>query len=124
MRNEPPSSIGKGELAGVEFDFRDGVLLARIAGEVDASNADALGQALLARIPNTASGLILDMSAVTFLESTGIQLLFDLGSRLASRRQRFCTVVPPDSEILRALQMASFESQVTIYADAEEAIAS
>ena len=74
-------------IAGFEFEQRDSVLIAAVEGEIDSSNAAELRLALSERLPSAASALVLDLSDVTYVDSSGIHLLFDLGRRLAARRQ-------------------------------------
>ena len=81
-------------LSEIEFEEHDGVLVARIAGEVDGSNAVELGRALGERLPSSAHGLVLDLSSVAYLDSAGIELLFSLARRLGDRRQRLRLGVP------------------------------
>ncbi len=68
--------------------------VAAVEGEIDGSNAADLRLALSERLPSTASALVLDLSQVRYLDSSGIHLLFDLGRRLAARRQAIRLVVP------------------------------
>ena len=51
-------------LADITFETVDGVLVARVEGEVDMSNASELGAAITGRIPSDARGLVLDLGAV------------------------------------------------------------
>ncbi len=56
--------------------------MARLGGEIDVANAIELEAELTWAIPNTALGLIVDLSEVSFIDSTGIRCLFDLAMRL------------------------------------------
>lgn len=92
-------------LAEFEFDQQNGILVATVSGEVDSSNAGELGLALSDRLPSAANALILDLSAVSYLDSSGIALLFDLGRRLGARRQTMRLVVPPEAPMRRMLEL-------------------
>ena len=50
-------------------------MVAHLAGEVDLSNAGDLRQAMLDAVPNTAEGMVVDLSVVSYLDSSGIQML-------------------------------------------------
>ena len=50
-------------IAGVDFDERDGIVVAAVEGEIDSSNAADLRLALAERLPSAASALVLDLSA-------------------------------------------------------------
>jgi anti-sigma B factor antagonist len=109
-------------LSEIEFDDRAGVLIARISGEVDGSNAVELGRALGEALPSSAHGLVLDLSAVAYLDSAGIELLFGLARRLGDRRQRLRLGVPSRSPVRRVLEICDISS-VAPMADSAEAAA-
>ncbi len=108
-------------LSEVEFDDRDGVLVARISGEVDGSNAVELGRALGERLPSAAHGLVLDLAAVSYLDSTGIELLFALARRLSDRRQRLQLGIPLASPVRRVLEICDIGTVAPIAESAEAA---
>jgi anti-anti-sigma factor len=96
-------------IAEFEFEQRGDVLIARLDGEIDSSNASQLRLALSDRLPSASSALVLDLSAVTYLDSSGIHLLFDLGRRLAARRQAIRLVVPPGAPVRRVLELCAVD---------------
>lgn len=79
----------------------------RLRGEIDLSNADALGEAAAGAVPNSAAGLVLDLSGVTYLDSTGVRLVFRLARRLGDRQQALRLVVPDGARIARVLDLSS-----------------
>ena len=109
-------------LSEIEFEELDGVLVARIEGEVDGSNAVELGRALGERLPSSAHGLVLDLSSVAYLDSAGIELLFGLARRLGDRRQRMHLGVPQRSPVRRVLEICDIGS-VAPMADSADAAA-
>lgn len=96
-------------IAGFEFEEREGVLIASIEGEIDSSNAAELRLALSERLPSASSALVLDLSEVTYLDSSGIHLLFDLGRRLSARRQALRLVVPERAPMRRVLELCAVD---------------
>lgn len=96
-------------IAGFEFEQRDGVLIASVDGEIDSSNAAELRLALSERLPSASSALVLDLSNVTYLDSSGVHLLFDLGRRLAARRQALRLVVPDGAPMRRVLELCAID---------------
>ena len=110
-------------LSQVDFDEQDGVLIVRVAGEIDGSNAVELGRALGERLPSSAHGLVLDLGAVAYLDSAGIELLFSLARRLGDRRQRLRLCVPERSPVRRVLEICDISS-VAPMEDSAEAAAS
>jgi anti-anti-sigma factor len=101
------------------FDLdRDGdVVVARLDGEIDSSNSSELRVALAARLPTAARVLALDLSGVTYLDSSGIELLFELGRSLAARRQMIRLIVPETAPIRRVLELCAMESVAPIDRD-------
>ena len=63
------------EAARVEYPS-DGQ--ARIVGEIDLANADVIGAALAPAVAESNGRLTLDLSGVTFMDSTGIKMLLAL----------------------------------------------
>ena len=111
------------QLAGFDFSEHGGVVVASCEGEIDSSNAADLRLALSERLPSTATALVLDLTKVGYLDSSGIQLLFDLGRRLAARRQSIRLVVPADSPMRRVLELCAVESVAPMHAELAEALA-
>ena len=110
-------------ISGIEFDDRDGIIVASVEGEIDSSNAADLRLALSERLPATSTGLVLDLSAVNYLDSSGIQLLFDLGRRLAARRQSIRLVVPGDAPMRRVLELCAVEAVAPMDPELDAALA-
>lgn len=110
-------------LIGVEFDLRDGVLVVSIEGEVDGSNASELRLAISERLPSSAIGLVLDISAVSYLDSSGIHLLFELGRRLAARRQAVRLVVAERAPTRRVLELCDIAAIAPMDATLDAALA-
>jgi anti-anti-sigma factor len=101
----------------------EGVPIAAVRGEVDASNAEAVGRALHDAVPNASFGLVLDLSAVTYLDSAGIRMLFDTITRLDRRQQRLHLVVPVGSFVEEVMESANLSGVATIDRDAPTAVA-
>ena len=100
-----------------DFDHSDDVIVARLDGEIDSSNAPELRLALAARVPSAARVLALDLSGVTYLDSSGIELVFELGRSLAARRQSIRLIVPEGSPVRRVLELAAVESVAPVDRD-------
>ena len=110
-------------IAGFDVEQRDGVLIAVVDGEIDSSNAAELRLALSERLPSASSALVLDLSQVTYLDSSGIQLLFELGRRLAARRQALRLVVPRASPMRRVLELCAVDAVAPMDTEVEASTA-
>lgn len=110
------------ELARLSRESQGDVELAHVAGEVDASNVDDLSQRLLDSVPNRARALVLDLSETSYIDSSGISLIFDAAARLKNRRQELRLVVTPRSFVGEVLAAVSMEESVAIDPVLDEAL--
>lgn len=102
--------MSRHELAVVRVETRGATVIAAIAGEVDPSNSRALGRRLAETVPNDALSVVVDLSEVSFLDSSGVQMLFELAERLTGRQQRLSVVVPPEAPARRVLDIVAFDA--------------
>jgi anti-sigma B factor antagonist len=98
------------------------VVLAYVRGEVDLSNAPSVRERLLHGVPNTASGLVLDLSGTDYLDSSGVALIFELSERLGTRGQKLALVVPDDSVIKRVLVLTDIEQVAPMFVSVDAAL--
>jgi anti-anti-sigma factor len=110
------------EIARVVSEKRGAVPVARIEGEVDMSNATAVGAELRAPLTNRSSGLVVDLERTTYLDSHGIALLFELGEELRRRQQDLHVVVPEGSPLRRVMTLAGLDQVVPLHASLEAAL--
>ncbi len=101
-------------LAELEHAREDEIVVARIRGEVDMSNAEELRYELTRVTPNQALALVLDLTEVEYLDSAGIHLVYRLREDLSMRGQGFRLVIPSDSPVIDTLRLAG----LTLGADA------
>ena len=97
---------GASELASVTASSHGAALVVTIGGELDISNIDRIAEAIHA-LPNTEDGLLIDLSDVTYLDSTAISLLHNLAMRLRNRSQRLIVVSPPQAPPRRVLELTA-----------------
>jgi anti-anti-sigma factor len=110
-------------LEELRIDDADGVVVARLAGEIDLASARETGDAVAAGVPNTALGLVVDLTAVSYLDSSGIHLLFDLAERLRRRQQQIRVAVPEGAPVRRALRIVELDGVVPVCATVDDAVA-
>ena len=114
MSVEPQVSID------VDGDQSD-VVVARVTGEIDLASADAVGGELASAIPNRALGLVLDLSGTSYLDSSGVSLIFELSERLRRRQQQLRLVVPGDAPLQRVLRIVNASGVVPIAETVDDA---
>jgi anti-anti-sigma factor len=109
-------------LAQLSFEAVDKVTVGRIRGEIESANADELRAALAGRLTNDTKGLVLDLSEATYLDSAGIELLFDLARRLRTHRQPLGLVVPKEAPMRRVLDLCDVEQAAPMDTTVEAAL--
>jgi anti-anti-sigma factor len=110
-------------LAEVRVEAHGRVVVAYLDGEIDMSNADALGASLTNRMTNDALGLAIDLTAVRYLDSFGIQVVYELSERLRKRGQELRLVVKTGSTIARTLDLVDASSRIGVVETTEAAVA-
>jgi anti-sigma B factor antagonist len=108
-------------LADLQLGINDGVVRAALTGEVDMSNSDHLGKAITHGTPNEAIGTVLDLSAVDYLDSAGIHLLYRLRENLRVRGQHLLVVIPPGSPVNDALRLAGVIDHIEAFENVADA---
>jgi anti-sigma B factor antagonist len=88
----------------VERITTDGVELLVARGEIDIATSPRLITALNEGITDSTGPLIVDLSAVEFMDSTGLALLVRAQRRM-SRRDRGFAVVCPDGPVWRIFEL-------------------
>jgi anti-anti-sigma factor len=113
------------DLVGVEIEQRDDddVVVARLSGELDISVAERTGKKIAEAVPSSARGLVVDMSGLEFMDSSGVSMLFSLARQVGSHRQQLRVVAPPGRPVSRVLQIVEFERAAPIDADVDSAVA-
>jgi anti-anti-sigma factor len=110
-------------LAELELEEVDSTLVARLRGEIDLSNVEDLRARLVAAVSHDSESLVLDLTETTYLDSTGVRLLFELADRLQDRRQQLRLVVTDAALVRRVLVLTQLEGQVPIDATLADALA-
>ncbi len=110
-------------LVQVEVSEADGVVVARLTGELDVTGAEATGQQISEAIPNSAHGLVVDCTRLDFIDSSGVAMMFTLARRLESRRQKLRCVAPAGSPVARVLEIVEFSRAAPVDESLEQALA-
>jgi anti-anti-sigma factor len=103
------------ELAEVEAADLEDARVVRVSGEIDLSNAHDVLESIGEAVRSGATAIIVDLSGVTFLDSSGISMLFRLRERIGYSRQDLCLVVPPTSPIRRVLDLTRVSDVIPLH---------
>ena len=109
-------------LAAVTEERHGYLQIAVINGEIDASNAADIAVRLRAMLTNQSVALIVDLTRTSYLDSAGINLLFELGIELGDRQQQLHLVVDPEAPIARAISLTGLDAAVLTHPTRETAI--
>lgn len=110
------------QLARIVAETHGGVPVARLEGEVDTTNAHSLGERLRRLLTNRSTALIVDLGPTTYLDSSGITLLFGLSDELRLRQQRLHLVVPEGSPVGRVITITGLDRAVPTHPTLETAL--
>ena len=109
-------------LAKLVEDNAGGVPVAAIAGEIDASNVRDVGDRLRDILTNRSESLVIDLIGTTYIDSAGINLLFQLAAELRQRQQRLFLAVAEQSAIARMLGLTGLDRAVPVSPTREAAV--
>ena len=110
-------------LAHITDERRGGLAVARVEGEIDASNVKWVESRLRTLLTNQSDGLVVDLSATTYLDSAGIALWFALAEDLRQRQQQLHLVVVNPSSIGRMVTLTGLDEAVPTHPTLETAVA-
>jgi anti-anti-sigma factor len=110
------------ELADVRFEVVGDSTVVRITGEVDLSNAWSVDGSMREAISNRAHTVVVDLTEVTYLDSAGIRVLFDLSRGLAEHDQRLIAVLPVGATTRRALEVSAFATAARVVETLDDAL--
>jgi anti-sigma B factor antagonist len=113
------------ELVDLQIEQReaDEVVVARLTGELDISAADSTGRRIAEAVPSSARGVVVDMSELEFIDSSGVSMLFSLARRVGSRRQELRVVAPAGKPVARVLDIVEFDRAAPVHPDVDSAVA-
>ena len=109
--------------AQIAVEREGNAVIARVTGEVDMTNSRYVGEELTRSVPNDALHLIVDITDTRYIDSAGIELLFDLSRRLDRRRQDLRLVLPSESPLRRVLSLTEIESAAPVHDSLAAALA-
>lgn len=97
-------------------------VLVTLAGESDFANGRQLRDALVSQLSRGARRLIVDVSGLDFMDSTGVNVLLAVRSSLRARGGSL-VLVAPQPMVARVLGAMRAGQVITVYATVEEAVA-
>jgi len=112
--------IREDPVAGIEHN--DGGTVVRLAGELDLYNAHAVREALLTATEESPDRLVVDLSDVSFIDSTALGVLIEARSRMSNRRAFI--LAAPGLETKRALEVSGLDKHFAVHDSLDDALGS
>ena len=110
------------ELIGVDIEEKGDVVVATLTGELDISVAETTGRRIADAVPSSARGVVVDMSALEFMDSSGVSMLFSLARQVGSHRQELRVVAPLGRPVARVLEIVEFGRAAPVHHDLDSAV--
>jgi stage II sporulation protein AA (anti-sigma F factor antagonist) len=85
-----------------------------IAGEIDLSNADQVEEDVTGAIPNHCTSASVDLTDVTYVDSVGMRIFFNLVSQLRTAQIELKVIAPPTSPARRIVDISGLNAVVTV----------
>jgi anti-anti-sigma factor len=83
-----------------------------VSGEIDAHSAPMLAERL-SGCSGAETDIVIDLSGVTFMDSSGLRVLIDIRQRLEATPHRLVLASPSDS-VIRLLEVAGLDGHFTL----------
>jgi anti-sigma B factor antagonist len=108
-------------LETLDIAVRDDVCIATLSGEIDLSNRDEVADRLQEAV---ASGrhLVVDLDHLSYLDSSGIRMLFELHGQLAADQRSLRLVASPELVVWRVLSLTGLTAAVPHHPSLEQAL--
>ncbi|MFC8198013.1 STAS domain-containing protein [Streptomyces sp. NPDC057298] len=99
----------------------DGIRVVTLCGEIDDTAKDLLTQALLPPAGATLPRVVADLSGVTFMDSSGINV-FVFAHRAVSSAQGWLRIAGAQEAVLRVLQIVGLDDIIPCHPTLERAL--
>lgn len=97
----------------VTVDSSDRSTVLKLDGELDVATAPALEEAMASAFGADPSSMVVDLTDLTFLDSTGIRVLVTAG-RVAEGTGCSIVLMAPTAQVLRALRLTGVDRLLAI----------
>lgn len=121
MLNGAVEQPGRHDAPVSAVEQRDGAVIVKLAGELDLYNAHAVRDGLFAAAAESPERLVVDLTDVTFIDSTGLGVLIEARTRLPNRRGFL--LAAPGLETRRALEISGLDRHFAVHDSLDAALA-
>jgi anti-anti-sigma factor len=104
--------------ATVKVATHEGSVEIVLEGEVDLANAKSVARQIHAAITNQTTAAAIDLSRVTYMDSAGLHILFELAARLPTLQIALELISPVGSQVRRVMELCGLTSVAVVKPDA------
>jgi anti-anti-sigma factor len=97
------------------------VRVVAVEGDVDISRAPVLREELRRSVDNHDLGLVVDLAETRYLDSAGVNVLFELAEELSERQLAFAVVVPEGGLVERVVMLVDLASVAQLHRSVDAA---
>ena len=99
----------------------EGVRVVALTGELDFLSASDLGARLSDLRGQTGNAVVIDVSGLTFIDSTGLATLLH-GSKRTQNGEARVAIVSPEGDVRRVLELTAVDKLIRVCASLEQAV--
>ena len=85
-----------------------------ITGEIDLSNAEQVEEQITSAVPNHCTSASVDLTDVTYVDSVGMRIFFNLVAQLRTAQIELKVIAPPTSPARRIVDISGLNAVVTV----------
>jgi anti-sigma B factor antagonist len=110
-----PPRIDPADYVTVTVTWLPALTVIEISGEIDMATRDTMADPLFAQLDNAPPALVLDLTKIEFMGSTGLAVLIEAYKRARQGGTRLGIVVPGRSPVRRTLEFSGLLELLPIY---------
>ncbi len=107
------------ERLGIEISRDGGMVVITLQGELDLASAEVFSAQLDGASSGDASAIVVDLSELEFMDSTGLRTILAAQQRCGEHGRRFA-VVPGSRQVARLLEVARVEDHLHLISSPNE----
>jgi len=115
----------RGPPGGLQIDVEHpsrGLIVVSPSGELDLSNGSALEEAITEARDKGPESLVLDLTGLTFMDSSGLRILIDTWNESKLAERALTLVVPKEGLVRRVLEVSGCDAFLPIVDRLDEAL--
>ena len=101
---------------------RGSVPVAHVSGDLDLASTGTVRERLLTAVDNQDTGLVIDLSDTGYVDSAGVNLMFEVAERLTVRQLAFAIACPEGGLVERIFELVNLSSVADVYHSVDAAV--